>query len=81
MSEEAQDHGVVAEVWEPEGYGYVRTRAGERVFFDRRRVRGNQFHDLFVGTEVRFVRDLGPKGWQADDLHVVRQDQRHLPLG
>lgn len=80
MSATKHDQGTVSEVWEPEGYGYLRTRAGERVFFDRRSVRGNEFHRLFVGTQVGFQRRLGEHGWEADDVFVVGQDARLLPL-
>lgn len=80
MSETRHEQGTVIEVWAQEGYGYVRTRAGERVFFRRPSVRGNEFHDLFVGTEVAFVRELGDHGWLAEDVFVVRQDARLLPL-
>jgi len=81
MIDQKHDRGVVAEVWETEGYGYIRTRAGERVFFDRRRVRPGHFHDLFVGTEVAFVRELGECGWVARGVSVVRQNERLIPLG
>lgn len=80
MKHEAHEEGIVSEVWEPEGYGYLRTRAGERVFFSRPHVRDNGFEDLYVGTEVRFRRDLGPRGWVAEDVHVLRQAEDALPL-
>lgn len=79
MIDQLNDQGAVAEVWAPEGYGYIRTPAGERAFFDRRRVRPGHFHRLFVGTEVAFVRELGERGWIARDVHVVRQNARMLP--
>ena len=80
MSEARHEQGIVSEVWAQEGYGYLRTRAGERVFFRRRNVRDNEFHELFVGTEVAFVRELEESGWIGEDVYVVRQDARLLPL-
>ncbi len=74
------EQGTITEVWEPEGYGIVRTSEGELVRFARANVRGNEFPELFVGTEVTFVRRPSPQGWLADDVAVVRQDRRLLPL-
>ena len=80
MIDRKNDYGSVSEVWAPEGYGFIQTRAGERVYFDRGRVHPDHFHRLFVGTEVEFRRELGDRGWVARDVVVVRQNTRLLPL-
>lgn len=77
---ETSTTGSVCEIWAPEGYGFIRTPEGERVFFDRRGVRRDHFHLLFVGTEVAFGLEQGPRGGTARDVRVVRANARRLPL-
>jgi len=59
----------VARLHADEGYGFVETTDGREVYFHRNSVVGGDFERLQVGSEVRFVEELGERGPQASTLH------------
>ena len=71
-------HGHVVEL-SPDGYGFLESAAGERVYFHRNAVANGHFAELVAGTEVRFElhEDESPKGPQASAVHIV--GKHHLP--
>ncbi len=62
-------HGRVAELY-PD-YGKIQTADGRLVYFHRNSVLENAFEKLVLGTEVRFVEEMGELGPQATSVHVV----------
>jgi ribosomal subunit interface protein len=52
-----------------EGYGFIETPDGREIYFHRNSVVGGDFERLQVGSEVRFVEELGERGPQASTVH------------
>ena len=68
---EPASHARVARLFPEAGYGFLETPDGREVYFHRNSVLGANFEDLEVGTEVRFVEELGDKGPQASTVTPV----------
>ena len=60
----------VSRLFPERGYGFLTTLDGREVYFHQNSVLGNKFKDLKIGTEVRFVEELGDKGPQASTVRV-----------
>jgi cold shock CspA family protein len=56
--------GNIAELFE-EGYGFIETPLGERLYFHRDNVMSPRFEQLSIGTEVQFLEEMGSEGMQA----------------
>ena len=54
-----------------EGYGFLKTPDGREVYFHRNSVLDGRFEDLTLGSEVRFVEEVGEKGPQASTVALV----------
>jgi cold shock CspA family protein/ribosome-associated translation inhibitor RaiA len=63
--------GLVDELVQSEGYGFLRTAEGRRVYFHRNSVLNDDFDHLEVGTGVRFVEEMGNDGPQASTVQIV----------
>jgi len=68
---EGLPHARVARVFPETGYGFLATPDGREVYFHKNSVVEASFADLEVGTEVRFVEELGDKGPQASTVTPV----------
>ena len=68
---ESLPHARVVRVFPESGYGFLETPDGREVYFHRNSVVRASFEDLNVGTEVRFVEELGDKGPQASTVTPV----------
>jgi cold shock CspA family protein len=68
---ESQPHARVTRIFPEAGYGFLSTLDGREVFFHRHSVLDGGFNRLDVGTEVRFVEELGEKGPQASTVKLV----------
>ncbi len=68
---EPQSHGRVARLFSNAGYGFLTTPDGREIYFHKNSVVDARYDDLTVGTEVRFVEELGEKGPQASTLTPV----------
>jgi ribosome-associated translation inhibitor RaiA/cold shock CspA family protein len=66
---EVPPHGRIAELHSD--YGKIETADGRLVYFHRHSVIDADFATLKVGTEVRFVEEVGELGPQASTVHVV----------
>lgn len=66
-----QPHGMVVRLFPDDGYGFIKTLDGREFYMHRNSVLHNEFDDLRVGTEVRFVPELGDKGPQASTVQPV----------
>lgn len=68
---ELPPHGRIVEIYPAEDYGRIETPDGRLVYFHRNSVLEAPFDALQVGTEVRFVVEMGERGPQASTVHVV----------
>ena len=68
---EAPPHARVSKLFPEEGYGFLEPPDGSEIYFHRNSVLGAGFDRLEVGTEVRFVEELGEQGPQASTVTVV----------
>lgn len=71
--------GVVAqvvEVFPSQGYGFLETAEGRRVYFHRNSVLHDAFADLARGAIVRFAEEKGEKGPQATTVQLLRPTQQ-----
>jgi len=63
---EPPELGVIDRIFAGQGYGFILTDAGERVYFHRNAVRpGLRFHELEEGQRVGLNFEAGEKGLQA----------------
>jgi cold shock CspA family protein len=74
---EAEDHGRVTKFIAGEDCGFIETADGREVYFHRNSVLDDAFDALRIGSEVRFVEEMGDKGAQASTVRVV---SKHHPL-
>jgi cold shock CspA family protein len=68
---ESEDHGVVSKFVAGDDYGFIETSDGREIYFHRNSVLDNAFDRLTVGSEVRFVEEIGQKGPQASTVRLV----------
>ncbi len=66
-----QASAIVAELNGPEGYGFLETIDGRRVYFHERSVLHDAFKRLKIGDGVNFVEEMGDQGPQASSVHLV----------
>lgn len=52
-------------------YGFLKTIEGEEIYFHKNSVLQHQFDRLAVGTQVRYVAELGEKGLQATTVQMM----------
>lgn len=68
---EEGDHGHVAKFLAEQDCGFIETGDGREVYFHRNSVLDDAFDRLTVGSEVRFVEEMGEKGPQASTVRMV----------
>jgi|SRR5579875_465148 cold shock CspA family protein len=68
---EQEDHGRVSKFMAGDDYGFIETADGREVYFHRNSVLDGAFDRLTVGSEVRFVEEMGEKGPQASTVRAV----------
>ena len=69
---EHQRRGRVSKLFLDQGYGFLETAEGDEVYFHRNSVLHDGFRRMQLGTEVRFVEELGERGPQASTVVVRR---------
>lgn len=74
---ESPAHGRVLALVPEEGYGRIETPDERVIYFHRNSVLDNGFDKLEVGSEVRFVEEMGERGPQAST--VTRVGKHHIP--
>ncbi len=65
--------GQVTKLFPHEGYGFLETADGREIYFHSHSVLEPGFERLTIGTEIRFVEEVGQKGAQASTVHIVPQ--------
>ena len=66
-------HARVIRLFPKDGYGFLEAPDGHEVYFHKNSVLNNAFKRLRIGTEVRFVEELGEKGPQASTVVIVQK--------
>jgi cold shock CspA family protein/ribosome-associated translation inhibitor RaiA len=70
---EGQPQGLVVRLFPEGGYGFIRTAIGEECYFHQNSVLHDDFKRLAVGTEVRFVFEMGEMGPQASSVQIINK--------
>lgn len=68
---EPMPHAKVVRIAADGNFGFLETPDGREIYFHKNSVLDGKFRDLVVGSEVRFVEELGEKGPQASTVHPV----------
>jgi cold shock CspA family protein len=68
---QAEDHGRVTKFLAGEDCGFIETADGREIYFHRNSVLDGAFDDLSVGSEVRFIEEMGDKGAQASTVRLI----------
>jgi len=68
---ETEDHGHVAKFLADQDCGFIETPDGREIYFHRNSVLDDAFDRLRVGSEVRFVEEIGEKGPQATTVRAI----------
>ena len=71
VHEEQQAAALVEELNPVEGYGFLKTIDGRRIYFHKNSVLHGDFERLELGTGVRFAEEQGEKGPQATTVQIV----------
>lgn len=66
----------IVEVFPAQGYGFLETFEGRRIYFHKNSVLNNAFSDLTRGATVRFAEEKGEKGPQATTVQLLRPSQQ-----
>jgi cold shock CspA family protein/ribosome-associated translation inhibitor RaiA len=64
-------HARVTKLFPDEGFGFLETLDGREIYFHENSVLEPGFGGIEIGTEVRFVEELGEKGPQATTVRPV----------
>ena len=68
----AQDQrGLVVQLFNEQGYGFIKTTEGRELYFHRNSVLNDEFDRLAIGTGVRYVAEEGENGPQASTLQII----------
>jgi ribosomal subunit interface protein len=65
---ENERRGRVIRLFREQGYGFLETPEGDEVYFHRNSVLRDGFRRMELGTEVRFVEEVGDRGPQASTV-------------
>ncbi len=69
---ESRPTGQVIKLFPEEGYGFIQSMDGRQIYFNENSVLNKAFSKLNLGTQVRFVEELGNQGPQASTIECVR---------
>jgi len=61
----------VVRLFREEGYGFIRSRQGQELYFHHNSVLNNDFDRLEIGTGVRYVAGVGDEGPKATTVQIV----------
>lgn len=70
-SHEVPPHGRVVELFPHMDYGTLETPDRRQIYFHRNSVVNAEFDRLEIGTEVRFVAEMGEEGPQASTVTIL----------
>jgi cold shock CspA family protein len=64
---------MVNELHAEEGWGFLMTIDGRRIYFHKNSVLHGEFNRLAIGTGVNFSEELGEKGPQATSVRIIEK--------
>ncbi len=73
---EEAPRGRITRLMTREGYGFLATPEGDEIYFHRNSVMAPGFDHLLIGTEVRFVPEMGEGGPQASTVAIIEPHRR-----
>jgi CspA family cold shock protein len=73
------ERGKIKTVDRPQGFGFIETDDGDKVFFHQRWLRKIKFRDLNEGDEVVFEIGRGPRGMRAFNLELLTETAELAP--
>lgn len=76
---EQENAAIVEEINYEDGFGFLRSLEGRRIYFHANSVLNNDFKRVEVGTGVRFVSEMGEEGLQASTVQIVDKPGGSLP--
>ena len=76
---EQENAAIVEEINYEDGFGFLRSLEGRRIYFHANSVLNNDFKRVEVGTGVRFVSEMGEDGLQASTVQIVDKPGGSLP--
>jgi ribosomal subunit interface protein len=71
LHEETSPYGTVIRIFPLEGYGFIETEDEREVYFHRNSVLKEDFGYIKIGSNVRFVEEVGEKGPQASSVQLL----------
>ncbi len=77
---EIPKHGKVTRLFPNEQCGFLETPEGREIYFHQNSVLNEEFGELKMGEEVRFVEERGDKGPQASTVDRIGKDGKHLKV-
>jgi cold shock CspA family protein/ribosome-associated translation inhibitor RaiA len=66
-----EPRAFIVRLFPEQDYGFIKSPEGEEFYFHRHAVLHDDYDRLEVGTEVRFVREMGEMGPQASSVQIV----------
>jgi CspA family cold shock protein len=66
--------GIVDWFDKARGWGFI-TADGRRYFVHHNKIIGNGFKNLLTGQRVKFLGEMGKKGWIATDVRIKFDDR------
>jgi cold shock CspA family protein/ribosome-associated translation inhibitor RaiA len=66
-----EEYGKVVKFLAGEDCGFIQTADGREIYFHRNSVLDDAFDRMTVGSEVRFVEEIGIKGPQASTVRMI----------
>jgi cold shock CspA family protein/ribosome-associated translation inhibitor RaiA len=70
---EEQPRALVVRLFREQDYGFIKTPEGRELYFHKHSVLHDDFERLEIGTEVRFVPEMGEMGPQASTVQIVNK--------
>ena len=77
---ETKATAFVSELYQDEGYGFVKTEDEREIYFHQNSVVNDEFHRLRVGNVVRVVEEEGDKGPRARLVQVIDKTGTRVPV-
>lgn len=68
---EIQSHGVIFELAMELDYGKIRSSDGRELYFNRNDYLDDDFDELKIGDDVRYVEEISREGLRACSVHLV----------
>jgi cold shock protein len=72
IKEQIMEQGTVKWFNDAKGFGFLSRANGEDVFVHHTAIQSDGFRSLQEGQAVQFDVVKGPKGWQAENVQVLR---------